>query len=77
MKNDKTGAFPLMIIKRMRGGSEEATKAPMKDNAIEDSSIGLKAAAEDMMSAMKDGDSEKLMMAMKSFIRMVDNDSDG
>jgi len=76
MKNDKTGAVPLMIFRRMRDGSEEAMKAPMKDNAIEDGSIGLKAAAEDMMSAMKDGDSEKLMMAMKSFIRMVDNDSD-
>ena len=78
LKDDKKGLVTI-IMKKMRGhgdmspsfSSEEAKESPMKDGAYQDNESGYDSCCNDMMSAFKEGDSQKLKRSLKSFISMV------
>lgn len=76
LKDDDRRGSALLIVRKLRGGQEDVREAATNSDGDEvDSSMGLKAAAEEMMEAFSRGDSEQLQTSLKSFIQMVMSES--
>lgn len=80
---DKKKGFATLIIKRMSGPGEmspsfysEMKPKPMVDGAEQDDDAAYRACCDDMMSAIKSGDSQRLKSAMKSFVSMMMDEYD-
>lgn len=58
-----------VIVKKI-GEREQMGERHQEDGAVQDNSIALQSAAEEMMSAMESKDAKALMSALKSFIDM-------
>lgn len=72
MPHDKKRSVTL-ILDRLKGMRE----APKSENGgMEDNSIALEAAAQDMMKAMQVEDTGLLVQALKSFIEMCESSED-
>lgn len=80
MAGDKKKAITLIINKMkdksydgMKESNEKAMEAPQNEMGDEvDNSMGLNAAAEEMMSAMERKDASAFAAALKSFMEMCD-----
>jgi hypothetical protein len=71
MKDPKK--LSAVIVAKMKGDKEEMSDKPMTEDGAEMSpNLGLESAAEEIMSAVKSGDSKLLVDALKSFVEMCD-----
>ena len=80
MKDDKKGVAALIISKMKGGGdidsmkahNEKMTQATTNEAGDEvDSEPGLSAAADEIVNAVKSGNSKGLKTALKAFVRMA------
>ena len=81
LKGDKKGLVSV-IMKKMKGHgdmspsfqSESMNKAPTVDGAEQDNSSAYDNCCNDMMSALKSGDSKQFQSSIKSLISMMLNE---
>lgn len=76
MKDDKKKGVTI-IMEKLMAGPEKAK--PMKTNEVGDEvddSYGMKAAAEEIMSAVKSENPAALMQALKAFMDMYEAEED-
>lgn len=81
MKGDKSRAATL-IIRKMKGSdsadgmvasNERMSQAALNDEGAEDyNKMGLEAAAQDMMKAVKAEDTRSMVSALRAFIQMME-----
>lgn len=61
----------LLILAKKKPAGDDAPPPPDSDSGSDgDDSEGLKSAAEDVLSAVKDGDADALAEALHSFVEM-------
>lgn len=85
LKDDKKGLVTI-IMKRMKGGDnnmspsfssdERSEEMTMEDGAEQDNEVALNSCAEDMMNAIKSGNTQKLKTSLKSFMEMIREESE-
>jgi hypothetical protein len=79
MNDDKNKKIAALIISKKKSPDSDAEvkPAPMGENgAPNDYEMGMKTAAEEMISAVESKDSKKLVEAAKSLIAMIRDEQD-
>lgn len=86
MKDDKKSGMIAAIVKRAKGenhtdnladSNDETMSVPVNDAGDEvDSSIGVNAAAEELISAMNSNDPQGVVAAIKSMMEMLKDEQE-
>jgi hypothetical protein len=71
--SDNKKGLSTIIVKRVNG-SESYENKPEHEGAEQDYSDGIRAASEEILSAIKSNDAKALQVALKSFMSMCEDE---
>jgi hypothetical protein len=72
MKDDKKSAVSL-IMNKLGSKQENTEEAPTEDGSVQDDSVGMEAAAQELMTAIEQKSTKGIVEAIKSMIEMAQN----